>query len=114
MKMLAAGKLRHVVNVMSPTERTDEHGQPTGTDAVYIADVPCSIETLSGREAAIVNSTWPNATYRVEMYADPNRPIAPNDYLTGQSLAERKLHIEHAENVEERGVVYRLLCSEAK
>lgn len=106
-------RLRHVVNVMRPAENQGTRGEIEGKDKLIRRDVPCSIDTLTVREVQHVQSMWPEATYRIEMYADPSRQVTPGDYLTGQSLGERKLYVVGVVDVETLGVVARLFCSEA-
>lgn len=80
---------RHVVNVMRPTQAQGSVGEALGQDATVRRLVPCSIETLAGKEAEQVHSTWPSVTKKVEMYADPARQVTPVMYLTGGSLGNR-------------------------
>lgn len=118
------GLMRHVVNVMQPTQATGSVGEAQGQDAVIRRAVPCSIETLTGNEAEQVHSTWPSATNKVEMYADRQRQITPVMYLTGGSLgtrlysdgtvAARVLNIVGVIDREEKGLILTLICEEAQ
>lgn len=110
---VAPGKLRHVVNVMRPPTALGTRGEPDGNPKLVRANARCSIETISGRESDQVHAKWPNADYRVEMRVDP-REITAEDYLTGGTLKSRRLNIEHVDDVDGLGFLFRLLCSEVK
>lgn len=106
--------MRHVVNVMRPTEATGTVGELQGQDATVIALVPCSIESLSGREAEIARSVYADVTLKVEMYADPRKPVTANDYLTGGTIGTRKLYIGFVKDSNNMGTgTLELLCSES-
>lgn len=81
--------MRHIVNVMLPTAARGSVGEQQGQDGVQRREVPCSIEALSAVEAEQVHSSWPSVTQKVEMYADPDRQVTPNMFLTGGSLGTR-------------------------
>lgn len=99
---------------MRPTEATGTVGELQGQDATVIALVPCSIETLSGREAEIARSVYADVTYKVEMYSDPRKPVTPNMYLTGGTLGPRRLHIGFVKDSNNMGTgSLELLCAEA-
>lgn len=112
MRGLAAGALRHYVNVMKPTAAIGSRGELEGQDTTVRQGVPCSIETLSGREAEVARSTYPDATYRVRLYADPQKPVTAEMYLTGGTLGKRRLHIGFINDVDQVGFVNELLCGE--
>lgn len=112
MKGLAAGELRHYVDVMKPTAAIGSRGELEGQASLVRQGVACSIETLSGREAEIARSTYPDATYRVRLYADPSKPVSEEMYLTGGTLGKRKLQIGFKNDIDQVGFVNELLCGE--
>jgi hypothetical protein len=114
MAIRRAGELKHYVNVMRPTEAYGSVGELQGQDQTILQGVPCSIETLSGREAEIARSVYADVTYKVEMYADPRKPVTAEMYLTGGTLGKRKLHIGFVNDSNNMGTgSLELLCSEA-
>lgn len=105
--------MRHVVNVMRPTQALGTRGEGEGKDQQVLKDVPCSIETLSGREAELARSVYPDATYKVEMYADPSNPVTAVMYLTGGTIGTRRLHIGFVNDSNNMGTAsLTLLCGE--
>lgn len=102
---------RHIVDVMSPAEALDDRGQPGGQDIVYRKQVPCSIETLNGREGELARQQFASATHRVEMYGDPGKPLDHTMYLL-KHPEMRRLEIGFINDVHQNGVVLSLLCGE--
>jgi head-tail adaptor len=102
--------MRHVVTVMRPAEAQDDAGQKKNA-TVYRADVPCSIEHLSGREAEKARAIYPEATLKVEMYGNPLKPVSHKDWL---KHGERKLFIgdidDHLQSGQHGPIT--LLCGE--
>ena len=74
--------MRHIVNVMRPTEAHGE-SSPRVYD-IFRSQVPCSIETLSGREAERMMQMYADARVKVEMYGDPNKQIKATDQCVDQ------------------------------
>lgn len=109
---IQAGKLRHYVNVMQPTDAEGTRGEREGQDKTVRQGVPCSIETLSGRELELARSTYPDATYKVVMRADPLRQVTSVMYLTGGTLGKRRLYIAFPNNIDQKNFELHLLCSE--
>ena len=65
-------------------------GQAEGlAETVYHA-VWIDLEQLAGTQVERARALWPEATYKITMYADPFNPVTPNDYFTGGSLGKRK------------------------
>ncbi len=60
-------KFHHYVDILRPPEGTDSRGQPLKELVPIMRDVPCSIETLSGREAEVAHRLSGTATHQVEM-----------------------------------------------
>lgn len=102
--------MRHMVTVMRPTQAQGTRGEPQGKDAVIVKDVPCSIETLSGREGELARQIFAAATYRVQMYGDPSKPIENTDYL---QFGSRRLNIGFINDRQQNGIELELLCEEA-
>lgn len=101
----------HVVNVMRRAEARDSLGEtPDNQDTLIRKSVPCSIETLSAREAEQARTVFPDANYKVEMYADPKAPVTPDCYLTGGSLGKAKLYCG-PDLAELNGPIHTLPCS---
>jgi len=76
--------LRHVVNVMRPPPPGGESGQAI-PDTTVRNQVPCSIETLTGREAERMQQMYAGANVKVGMWGDPNKPVKAVDYCTDQT-----------------------------
>lgn len=103
---------RHTVNVMSPPfGGFGDDGQPLGAPAVYIPDVPCSIETLGGSEPDVAGQLVGITTYRVQMYGDPDRPLTTQNYLT---LGARRLDIQSIDDKHQNGRDLTLICGEQR
>ena len=94
---------------MLPSQDLGERGRRQGPDTVVLANVPCSIETLSGRELEVARQLYATATARVELHGDPAAPLTPQHYLL---FGTKKLHIGHVDDVDRLGVEYVLLCGE--
>lgn len=102
---------RHFGTIKRPSTTKGVKGQRTGNDTIVLRDVPCSIETLSGRELEIARQTVADATHRVRIWADPDNPIATTDYLV---FGSRTLRIGHYDDPEQQGLEWVLLCSEER
>jgi head-tail adaptor len=109
MQPLNPGPLRHQVSIYRPATGKTSRGQRTGDPTLLLADVPCSVETLSGLELIRGRKQLADATHQVRMWADPDTPITPRDYLV---FGSRTLHIGHVHDVEQLGIVWELLCRE--
>jgi hypothetical protein len=103
--------LRHRCDVMEPPRPTDENGHAVGSPTTILANVPCSIEQLSGREGDVAHQTRGFAVTRVKFYGDPRKPIKSHYYL---QVGERKLEIADVNDVQQNGREYELLCGEMK
>lgn len=109
--------MRHRVNVMRPTEATDEYGATKGKAEIVMENWPCSIEKLSGREVETARQTVPTATYRVKGYGDPRKPIGPGCYLLRLPLAaneeeQMRMEIGFVKDVNLNGIELELICGE--
>ena len=101
--------MRHAVDIIrDPTGAKDTHGGQIGQPLLVAQNVPCSIVTLTGRQAEQARSTWAYAAYQVEMFADPAWALAPGDKLTDEHGSV--YYIGHVDDVEQRGVEFVLLC----
>lgn len=114
MRRSNAGKMRHLVNVMRPAAPVTDRGQQRGQPLCVRREVPCSIETISGTEDTEARRQMPTATYSVELYHDPSKPILELDYLTGGTLGDRVFNIGHVADPDFKGLKLTLLCSEKK
>lgn len=87
-------------------------GQREGTATEVIADVPCSIETLSGRELETARQLYAEAALRVRMIGDSSWNLSPADYLVRDPEGTR-IDIGHVSDPEKTGdYEYTLLCAE--
>lgn len=107
--MLRSGTLRHRATFKRPSSTLDTRGGRSGDDVTLMADVPCSIEPLGGRELEQARQTVAEASHRVRLYADPERPLSALDYL---EFGRRVLWIRYVKDMGERGFAYELLCEE--
>ena len=95
--------MRHVANIMRPTDAEGTRGEREGTDPVYIREWPFKYKQVSGDVAAIVNTNAGYATGTCEGYADPTRPVAAGMFLTGGTLGDRKFYITNVEDKDGMG-----------
>lgn len=102
---------QHYVTIKRPSTTLGTKGQRSGSDSTLLENVPCSIETLSGRELELARQTVADATHRVIMWADPSNPLLTSDYLV---LGTRTLRIGHFDDVDQQGLEYMLLCVEER
>lgn len=109
--MLKAGLLRHQVTISRPSTSVGDRGERTGAATTVASSVPCSIETLAGRELEQARQLYATATVRVAMYVASSWAVAPGDYLT---FGSRTLYIGHVNDVDQLGVLVELLCGEEK
>lgn len=103
---------RHYVTILKPSAARGTKGQKTGSDTIVLEEVPCSIETLAGRELDQARTTVADATHRVTMWANPQTPIASEYYLVMED--GRRLEIGHYDDVDQLGVEWLLLCREKR
>ena len=90
-----------------PTGAKDAHGGQIGQTQLVASDVPCSIVTLTGRQAEQARSTWAYAAYQIEMFADPAWALAPGDKLIqGKAV----YYVGHVDDVDQKGLEFVLLC----
>lgn len=108
---MKAGTLRHIANINRPRKALDARGQNSGGEDTLLADVPCSLQELSGREAEQAHKLYADATIQVEMYGDPKKPISTNDILV---IGTRRLSVGHVHDLQSNGIELRLLCGEAR
>jgi hypothetical protein len=112
--------MRHVVKVMRPAKATNTIGNTQGQPDTICNAWPCSIETLSGREAELARQTFAAATLKVEGYGNPKKPIRESDYLefidgvTGTKDKPRKLYVGVVNDKHQNGVELSLLCGEER
>jgi head-tail adaptor len=101
---------RHYCTLYKRSEQKDRRGQPDRTyDEVYLADVPCSIETLAGRELDLARTRYAQANYKITLWADPDHPLSVTHQLR---LGGRTFEIGAINDPELLGLEVELLCSE--
>lgn len=109
-----AGRFRHIADIYRAASSTDSFGANDGAPQKVRSCVPCSIDTLNGREAELARSVFVDASHKVELYADPVRPIDESCYLTGGTLGKRRLNIGFVNDPQMIGLKLLLTCGEAK
>lgn len=102
--------LRHICDVMAPGSSKDDRGQTHGKRTLA-RNVPCSIETLSGRELEQARATWTEAVYRVRMYGNPQKPIDETCWL---EINGRRMNIIHKSDPHFNEIELELTCGELK
>lgn len=110
------GQATHTATIKGPpsgeSSAYDGRGQPTDADVTVLADVPCSVVELAGRELEVARKVFASATYRVMMWGEPGTVINTQHYLTLDS--SEVLYIGHAVDSDLMGYEYVLLCSREK
>ena len=108
MARIRPGRLRHTVDIYrDPTGAKDTHGGQIGQPLLVAQNVPCSIVTLSGRQAEQARSTWAFAAYQIEMFANPAWAIAPGDKIMhGKAV----YNVGHVDDIDQKGLEFVLLC----
>jgi len=109
-----AGRYRHIADIYRPATSTDSFGANDGAPQKVRSCVPCSIDTLNGREAELARSVFVDASHKVELYNDPVRPIDEQCYLTGGTLGTRRLNIGFVNDPAMTGLRLLLTCGEDK
>lgn len=100
---------RHLVQIKLPAAAGGDRGQRSGSDALVMDAVLCSIEPLSGTELELARQKYASVTHRVCLFGDPSVPLTTRHYLL---FGSRKLQIGYLGNAEETGYEYQLLCGE--
>lgn len=95
--------MRHVANIMRPTDAEGTRGEREGQDAVVIREWPFSYKQGGAGMAELVNTSVGYAIGACEGYSDPSRPIAAGMYLTEGTLGNRKLYITNVEDKDAMG-----------
>lgn len=75
--------LRHVVTVKRPPPPGGESGQQA-SDTVVRECVPCSIDTLTTREAERMQQMYAGASVKVCMYGNPAKQVKAVDYCVDE------------------------------
>lgn len=101
---------KHRCDVMRPATTKSTRGQERGQDEVLLRGVPCSITATGGAESEQAGSTYVDATYEVECYGDPRKPIRAKDYL--QFTDGRRFDISFVTDVKQNGRELVLSCHE--
>ncbi len=108
------GKMRHRVDVYEPVSQSlnsDSRGQRAAADKLIRANVPCSIQTISGREAALANQLQIEVTLMVRMNGDPAKPMTARQRLNRGGVW---MEVAHVNDVNQDGRNLELLCGETK
>ncbi len=106
---MMSGKLRHRVDIKLPSDTKDSRGQRSGVATITATRVPCSIETLAGRELEIARQVVSNATLLVKMRS-PGFDLTTKHFLL---FGTRQLNIGHINDVNQIGREFILTCGEA-
>lgn len=92
-----------------PTGAYGTRGELIGNANLVARDVPCSIVTLSGREAEQAHKTWPYAVHQVEMFADPAwLPLEECKLI----FRDQVLHVGHCNDIDQKGLEFVLLVGQ--
>jgi hypothetical protein len=106
-----AVKARCVVDILRPAASVDGFGQNAQAqpESLY-KQVPCLIQTLTGRELVQARTVFANVTHQVtKLYLDPKKRIKAKDYLL---LNGRRLSIGFPNDVWQNGIEWECLCNE--
>ena len=103
---MRAGRLRHRVELQSPSETANAFGEVTDSWATD-ATVWASIEPLSGSEGQIAKQTNPLVTHRVIMRYRSG--VTPRNRV---KFGTRIFEVTQVFNPDERGESLRLVCVE--
>jgi len=111
MARIRPGRLRHTVDIYrDPTGAYGTSGENQGQPQLIKANVPCSIDTLSGRQLEQARAQWDAAVLQVDMFADPAWNLDSRCYL---KFGTRRLYVGFVNNIEQAGFEYQLLCGES-
>ena len=105
---MRAGRLRHRVAIKLPSDTKGTRGQRTGDPTTVVLSVPCSVETLAGRELELARQVVSNATLKVKMRY-PGFAITTRHFLL---FGTRTLNIGHINDVDQIGREFILTCGE--
>jgi len=104
---------RHLVDIFRVPLETSvtSRGQRNETPTEVASDVPCSIESLSGRELEAARQLYAEVQYRVRLFGLGSWNLTPADYLVRDSGGKRMDigHVMDQELLED--YEYTLLCS---
>ena len=106
---MKAGKLRHKIEIQRNAGESSygAHGEITDNWAKDF-DAWAEIMTLSGKELELARQNFPTATHSISMRFDSRL----NNTRHRIAYAGRTFHIEHADNVDQRNIEWRLTCGE--
>lgn len=106
---MKAGSLRHRVDIETVSGNRDARGNTVRTFAVEYPSVPASIRALSGQEVEHARQLFANATHEIIV-----RYHAGVTTANRIKFGERYFEIGFVDNMEERGIMLRLTCTEAR
>ena len=104
---LEAGKLRHRVELLSPTGAQDTFGGTSATGLASFATVWASVEALTGRELFAAQQVVAEVTHRVTMRYMPGVLAKMVVWFDN-----RQFQIQAVQNPDERKKMLMLLCLE--
>lgn len=102
---------RHICNLVQAPTGVDTHGLPSGSDTPILANIPCQIESLSGRQAELAHQLYPSASKRIECVLSPDVTINTNMAFVEVATSKR-FEIGYVEDEERNGYSISCLCSE--
>jgi len=75
-----SGGMRHAVKVMRPADPQGEASQSESPTTLFNS-LPCSIDTLTGRELERLQQMYATATSKVKFWGDPTKQVKATDWL---------------------------------
>lgn len=103
--------MRHFIDVYTPPTDFDSRGQKDGSYTRIMQNVPAKIAYLSGREVETAHQLFPNATVKIEFYADASFTLNTSQKIidTGTS---KEFQIGHITDKQLNGLHITALCQE--
>ena len=105
---MVATRFRQTIKLQSPPTDVDARGQISGSwtdEATRRAEV----KQRSGRDREAANQLYHSANWKVVLWYDPDLSVTTDWRLTWGS---KTLEIGNVLNVDEKGRIWELLCSE--
>jgi hypothetical protein len=102
---------RHVLNLVQKSTSQDTRGQPTGSDTVIVANVFCSIDSITGRQSEIAHQLYPSATKTIRCTLDSGTTVNTNMAWVEVATGKR-FEIGYVHDELRYGMEIETLCSE--